>query len=201
MAVETYGVEWKRGKLAEAAVRDAGLEFKVAGWTGGQISFLDMPDFYRTVDAVVVSSLSEAAQLPVMEAAAAGRLVIGTPVGHFPQKAYQGGGILAPIEADKFRSFTAATLRYYRENRAAYVDKCRTIQEAARKFDWQHSIGAWVELIEAAAGAATTEQKPGRQPIPASVQCLQESAESRQHFAQPPKTQELPWSARKEKRR
>ena len=45
----------------------------------------------------------------MLEAAAAGRLVIGTPVGHFPRKAYQGGGILAPIEADKFTAFAAAT--------------------------------------------------------------------------------------------
>ena len=149
MSVETYGIEWKRGKLAEAAAREAGLEFKVAGSTGNQTSFHDMPDFYRTVDAVVTSSISEAAQLPVMEAAAAGRLVIGTPVGHFPRKAYEGGGILAPIEAEKFISFTAATLRYYSENPAAYVDKCCAIQEAARKFDWRYSIDAWVELIKA----------------------------------------------------
>ena len=88
--------------------------------------------------------------MPVMEAAAAGRLVIGTPVGHFPLKAYQGGGIIAPVEAEKFKSFTAATLRYYKDNPAAYVDKCRSIQEAARKFDWQYSIGEWIELIETA---------------------------------------------------
>ena len=150
MSVKTYGVEWKRGDLAEAAAREAGLAFKVAGWTGNQISFHDMPDFYRSVDALVTSSISEAAQLPVMEAAAAGRLVIGTPVGHFPLRAYQGGGIMAPIEAEKFKAFTTATLRYYKENPAAYVAKCREIQEAARKFDWQYSIGEWIELIETA---------------------------------------------------
>ena len=150
MSLKTYGIEVKRGDLAEAAAREAGLGFKVAGWTGDQISFHDMPDFYRNVDAVVASSISEAANLPVMEAAAAGRLVISTPVGHFPLKAYQGGGIIAPVEAEKFKSFTAATLRYYKDNPAAYVDKCRSIQEAARKFDWQYSIGEWIELIETA---------------------------------------------------
>jgi glycosyltransferase involved in cell wall biosynthesis len=107
MSAKTYGVEWKRGELAEAAANEEGLAFKVAGWTGNQISFHDMPDFYRTVDAVLTSSISEAAQLPVMEAAAAGRLVIGTPVGHFPLKAYQGGGIIAPIEAEKFKKCRA----------------------------------------------------------------------------------------------
>ena len=151
MSVRTYGVEWKRGELAEESAREAGLAFKVAGWTGNQISFHDMPDFYRTVDAVLATSVSEGAGLPVMEAAAAGRLVISTPVGHFPLKAYQGGGIMAPIEAEKFKAFTVATLKYYKDNPGAYVAKCRQIQEAARKFDWQYSIGEWVELIERAA--------------------------------------------------
>ena len=150
MSNKTYGIEWKRGELAEAAARDAGLAFKVAGSTGNQMSLHDMPDFYRSVEAVLTSSISEAAQLPVMEAAAAGRLVISTPVGHFPRKAYQGGGIMAPIESEKFKNFTGATLRYYKENAAAYVNKCRQIQNAARKFDWQYSIGDWIELIETA---------------------------------------------------
>jgi glycosyltransferase involved in cell wall biosynthesis len=150
MSVKTYGVEWKRGELAEAAAHQAGLAFRKAGSTGNQISFHDMPDFYRTVDAILTSSISEAAQLPVMEGAAAGRLVIGTPVGHFPLKAYQGGGIIAPVEAEKFTAFAAETLRYYKENPAAYVEKCRAIQEAARQFDWQNVIGEWVELIEEA---------------------------------------------------
>ena len=34
MSAKTYGVEWKRGELAEAATRGAGLAFKVAGSTG-----------------------------------------------------------------------------------------------------------------------------------------------------------------------
>ncbi len=150
MSVKTYGIEWKRGELAARAVHEAGLAFKVAGSTESQMSFHDMPAFYRGVDAVVTSSVSEAAQLPVMEAAAAGRLVIGTPVGHFPLKAYSGGGILAPVEADKFVAFTADTLRYYKDNPAAYVDKCHSIQEAARGFDWEHTIDEWVALIETA---------------------------------------------------
>jgi glycosyltransferase involved in cell wall biosynthesis len=150
MSVTTYGIEWKRGELAEAAAREAGLEFRVAGSTGNQASFHDMPEFYRSVDAVLTSSISESAQHPVMEAAAAGRLVIGTPVGHFPRKAYEGGGILAPIEAEKFKAFTVETLRYYTDNPAAYRDKCHAIQEAARKFDWKYTIDEWVELIESA---------------------------------------------------
>src|SRR6266852_6651558 len=157
MSVTTYGIEWKRGELAETAAREAGLEFRVAGSTGNQASFHDMPEFYRSVDAVLTSSISEAAQLPVMEAAAAGRLVIGTPVGHFPRKAYEGGGILAPIEAGKFKAFTVETLRYYKDNPIAYQDKCHAIQEAARKCDWKYTIDEGVELIETAMAGRRTD--------------------------------------------
>ncbi len=160
MSVVTYGVEWKRGHLAEAAAREAGLAFRVAGSTAEQTSFHDMPDFYRTVDAVLTSSISEAAQLPVMEAAAAGRLVIGTPVGHFPLKAYQGGGIIAPIEPEKFVAFAAETLRYYHRHPDEYRRKCQAIQEAARRFDWHYSIGDWVELITAARARAVGGDAP-----------------------------------------
>ncbi|TWC05612.1 hypothetical protein FBZ93_103633 [Bradyrhizobium macuxiense] len=148
MATTTYGVEWKRGVLAQSAATAAGLPFKVAGSTAKQTSFHDMPEFYRSVGAIVTSSISESGPLPVLEGAAAGRLVIGTPVGHFPQKANQGGGIIAPIQADKFVSFTTATLTFYKENPSAYVEKCQSIQEAARNFDWKFSIQDWVDLIE-----------------------------------------------------
>lgn len=150
MSTETFGVEWKRGQLSKAAAEQAGLPFKLAGPDQGQASFHDMPAYYPSVDAVLMSSLSEVAQLPVMEAAAAGRLVIGTPVGHFPLKAYQGAGILAPIEPEKFVAFAATTLTHYRERPADFVFKCLAIQEAARQSDWKYCIDDWVALIESA---------------------------------------------------
>ncbi|UCI09541.1 glycosyltransferase family 25 protein [Mesorhizobium sp. B1-1-8] len=148
LSVTTYGVEWKRGELAETAVREAGLVFKVAGSTANQISFHDMPDFYRGVDAVLSSSVNESGPLSVLEGAAAGRLVIGTPVGHFPLKAYHGAGLVAPIEPKKFVAFASYVLRYYRDNPAAFVDKCRATREAALKFDWSYFIDDWIQLIE-----------------------------------------------------
>lgn len=160
MSLKIFGVEFKRGELAEAAVKDAGLEFRIAGSTANQISFHEMPKFYRSVDAVVVSSVNESGPLSVMEGAAAGRLVIGTPVGHFPLKAYLGGGILAPIEPEKFKAFTTATLRYYKDNPAAFVDQCHTIREAARKFDWKYAIDDWIELFECEDRAGTADKLP-----------------------------------------
>ena len=146
------GIEIKRGDIAEAAVREAGLAFKVAGWTGEQISFHDMPDFYKSVDAVLIASVTEGAQMPVKEGAAAGRLVISTPVGDFPLRASQGVGIVAPIESHKYEKFVADKLKYYRENPAAFVEICRKTQDAARQLDWSNMIDDWVQLIETAKG-------------------------------------------------
>jgi hypothetical protein len=41
-------------------------------------------------------------------------------------------------------------LRYYKDNPAAYVEKCREIQAAARKLDWQYAISDWIALLESA---------------------------------------------------
>jgi glycosyltransferase involved in cell wall biosynthesis len=151
MAVQTYGVEWKRGHLAEAAARQAGLPFKVAGSTADQISFHDMPEFYRGVDALLFSSLIESGPLTVMEAAAAGRLVIGTPVGHFPRKAYDGAGILAPIEPAKYVSFVAETLRAYATDPHRLKDKCAEIQMCAQQHDWAHVRSDWEGFLSSVA--------------------------------------------------
>ena len=156
------GIEIKRGDIAEAAAREAGLEFKVAGWTGGQISFHDMPDFYKSVDAVLISSVSEGAQMPVKEGAAAGRLVISTPVGDFPLRASQALGIVAPIESHKYRKFVADTLRYYKDNPALFTERCRNIQDAARQLDWPNVIGDWIELIETVKTFPLQHQQDGR---------------------------------------
>lgn len=151
MSVTSFGVEWKRGYLAKSAAEIAGLEFVVAGATGNQQSFVDMPDFYSGVEAIVTSSVTEAAGLPVMEAAAAGRLVICTPVGHFPQKAYAGAGILAPTHPQKFVEFVSRTLEYYRDNPEEFIQKCRSIQFIAKQFDWDNTIEDWVDFLEVSA--------------------------------------------------
>jgi glycosyltransferase involved in cell wall biosynthesis len=98
----------------------------------------------------VMSSVSQSVGLPALEAAAAGRLVICTPVGNFPQYACEGAGIMAPIEPEKFKEFTARTLRSYKDKPAAFMEKCRAIQKAAKMFDWRYAIDSWVGLIEAA---------------------------------------------------
>lgn len=146
----TDGIELKRGALAEEAAREAGLSFKVAGSTGQQIPFHDMPAFYKWVDALLVSSVTEGAGLPAREAAAAGRLVISTPMGDFPLRMSEGLGIVAPIESHKYKKFVVEALRHYKENPVAFRDACRKAQDAARQLDWPNVIGDWADLIETA---------------------------------------------------
>jgi hypothetical protein len=140
------GIERKRGPLARACAEAAGLRFAPAE----SLPLEKMPDFYGSVGSVVMPSLQEGAGLPPLEGAAAGRLVIGTPVGHFSRLACEGLGILAPLEAGAFQRFTTQTLIYYRDNPSAYVDKCAAIQEAAKQRDWQFTVNDWIELFDSA---------------------------------------------------
>jgi FkbM family methyltransferase len=141
-----YGVECKRGILAKEAAELAGLSFSEVS----DLPFEKMPDFYDTVDAVLMPSLQEGAGLPPLEAAAAGRLVIGTPVGHFPRLANEGLGILAPLDANAFRRFSVEKLSFYKANPGAYFEKCCSIQGAAQMRDWSYVIDDWVNLIRSA---------------------------------------------------
>jgi len=138
------GVDWKRGVLAREATEAAGLVFRPAG----QFHFLAMPRYYQQVDAVLVTSSREGFGLPAMEAAAAGRLVISTPVGGFPYLASVGAGITAPVRAAEYKEFVIEKLNYYKDNPREYVETCESIQHAARKIDWEYTIDAWIELIE-----------------------------------------------------
>jgi glycosyltransferase involved in cell wall biosynthesis len=144
------GVEMKRGQLARQCAEEAGLAFRSASESSatGQVRFEEMPAFYASVDAVLMPSLMEGAGLPALEAAAAGRLVIGTPVGHFPRLAYEGCGLLAPIDEHKFRRFAVERLSYYRANKTAFMEQCAAGQRAAMERDWSKVALDWHELLQ-----------------------------------------------------
>lgn len=138
------GVEFKRGHLLETCTNQAGLK----GHAAKNISWIAMPTYYKQIDALICSSLFEGAGLPSLEAAAAGRLVISTPVGHFPVNSSMGCGIIAPLEKRKFVEFTSRTLKYYADNPTAYREKCLSMQEAASNLDWSIRIEDWIEFFE-----------------------------------------------------
>ena len=144
-----YGIEIKRGELVRKATELAGLEFKPAIPSNNRndsIPRAKMPAYYRSVDAVVMSSLQEGGAMPPYEAAAAGRLVIGTPVGDFPRLALEGMGILAPLNDEAFVDFTAGRLDYYKTYPEFFRKKCQIIQANSHKRDWPNVIGDWIHF-------------------------------------------------------
>jgi len=135
----------KRAHLVDKAVGRSGLGLKIA--IQYHNSFMTMPGFYPQVGAIVVSSTHEGAGLPALEAAAAGRLVISTAVGHWDRIGLR-GAVEMPIEEEAFVDSCAETLTYYKNNPKEYQARCLTIQEHAREYDWSNHIESWVELIK-----------------------------------------------------
>ena len=135
----------KRGRLVEECARYAGLEFRVA--QGYHNSFVTMPGFYAGVDCVITASTEEGAGLPALEAGAAGRLVISTPVGHWPERVGSRGGHEVPIDEAAFVAETVKLLTHYKDNQAAFVKKCRAIQKHAASYDWSQVIDQWTAVL------------------------------------------------------
>jgi glycosyltransferase involved in cell wall biosynthesis len=135
----------KRSYLAKECATMAGLDFVVA--SDYHNSFVTMTGFYSTVDCVIIPSMHEGAGLPALEAAAAGRLVIGTKVGHWDDKISPNGGIEAPMDEVDFISFTLKTLNYYKSDPIAHQEKCHQIQQHAKTYDWSNCISYWIEVF------------------------------------------------------
>lgn len=146
-AFDFFGNEIKRGRLVENVVNGIdGVRLKVPD----MINHNCMPGYYQTIDALVISSTQEAGGLPAMEAAAAGRLVMGTPVGFLGEDGEKGAGILLPMDADPFQEKLKETIELYRDDAELYRAKCEEIQTYAREnYDWKHVIHQWVDLFTA----------------------------------------------------
>lgn len=135
----------KRVELAREAVERAGLEFVVA--EGSISNYITMPSFYRSVDAVIISSAHEGACMPMLEAGAAGRLVVTTPVGHWSSRVGEMGSEVLPIDPVGFLEQAIKTLEFYRDNPAKYQQKCQDIQRHSQNYDWAQVIDLWADLL------------------------------------------------------
>lgn len=110
--------------------------------------FPSMPGYYESVDAIMITSLEEGAGLPSMEAAAAGRLVLSTPVGYFGHNHDKGAGVLLPLDKEELVNKASGYLKYYSENDKEFVDKCTMSQEFAKEnYDWPKLIGSWLSIF------------------------------------------------------
>lgn len=136
----------KRSYLVEEAAAKANLSFRAASTYHN--THITMPGFYKNVDAVICSSTQEGAGLPVLEAGAAGKLVISTPVGHWDRRVAPAGGDTVPIPEEEFMEKTVELLNYYKSNPDRYRERCREIQHHAQSYDWKHVIDKWIALLD-----------------------------------------------------
>jgi glycosyltransferase involved in cell wall biosynthesis len=134
----------KRPWLLEIATQRSGLNIKSAA--SYHHSFITMPGFYKKVDAVLIASTEEGAGLPVLEAGAAGKLVISTPVGHYSRVGPKGADFV-PIVEHEFIEKTVELLSYYKSNSEKYRQRCLEIQHHAQSYDWKYVIDNWIEIL------------------------------------------------------
>jgi glycosyltransferase involved in cell wall biosynthesis len=144
-AVSGVHLNIKRPWLVEQAVKNAGLELKLAH--GYHNSYATMAGYYKTVDALIVASTEEGAGLPALEASAAGKLVISTPVGLWLSRSSTNDHTV-PIDEKQFVEETTALLEFYRDNPEAYRAKCLSTQQHARCYDWGVIIDSWERLMQ-----------------------------------------------------
>jgi len=139
-----FGDEIKRGKLVEDAVTGMNVDLR----SFPEMNHLCMPSYYGIVDCVVMSSTEEAGGLPMMEAAAAGRLTIGTPVGYYAEDAIESGGVIVSIDPNDFINETRDAIQRYQQDNQLYRYTCAKIQEyAIETFDWSNRIESWIKLF------------------------------------------------------
>ena len=143
--INFFKQEIKRAKLVEQATQNlAGIQLV----THGDYNHLCMPGYYKDIDCLIMASTEEAGGLPVMEAAAAGRLIMGTPVGYFEHNASKGAGIELPIDEQRFVVKAREHLEYYRDNPNQYRQQCKMSQEFAKEnYDWSIVVDDWVKLL------------------------------------------------------
>ena len=137
--------ENKRPWLIQEACKNAGLEFVIA--ESYHNSFITMPGFYRNVDCVVIASQHEGDGMVSLEAGASGRLVISTPVGHWPELCSGGGGLDLPIEPEALVGQLTAYFKMYQDNSTLFSRRCANIQKYAKNYDWKYVAPNWAELF------------------------------------------------------
>lgn len=135
----------KRAYLVKEAAEQSGLRFVTAD--SYHNTYITMPGFYRSVDCVINASTEEGAGLPVLEGGAAGKLIIGTPVGHWNTKIAPLGGDTVPVDEREFIDKTVELLSYYKFNPDKYKMRCREIQHHAISYDWKYVIDRWINLL------------------------------------------------------
>lgn len=133
------GRDCKRSYLVERVVYNLELEFK----SSPRVNHLCMAGYYQTIDSVLITSNYEACGLPILEAAAAGRLVVSAGVGYFDGS----HGALCRLPDAEFVEDAREALNKYKDP-ILYREACEKAQAYARDhYDWEHVLQGWIEAL------------------------------------------------------
>jgi len=120
---------------------DLGISSRVQ--FSGSIPHHILADKYRTTDLFVQSARHEAQGMALLEAAACGSAVVGTPVGVLPELAEEGAAsTLCGMEPDDWASAIVGALEMREEL------GCRAREIAAREFDLEITCSKWTHLYQ-----------------------------------------------------
>lgn len=111
--------------------------------------------YLKGVDIYLCTSISEGCSLSVLEAAAAGCVIVSTPCGNAPELASE----IVPWEAD---GIAAALRRYADDRERLYEDAARTRELAVRWWSWRAEVkaAAWRAWLAGADMPSWRDQVP-----------------------------------------
>lgn len=137
------GKDIKRGYLIKQVSDRTGIPVNVVT----PRSYMSMPSYYKNVSCVMVSSTEESCGLPLMEASAAGRLPLSTPVG--VARDYPNGPcIVLPFDDTDYVERSFSVLSTLKGDSYQYHLNCVEAQDFARQnYDWSIRIWDWVKLL------------------------------------------------------
>lgn len=136
--------DWKRGYL----VQDIASKTDTKLLLPSKRSHLAMSAYYKDIDCLMVSSTEqESCGLPLLEAAAAGRLPISTLTG-INRDFDKPTGIILPMEEELYLSGGINCINLLKENPHLFNQLCTNAQEFARMhYDWSVVIDNWITLL------------------------------------------------------
>jgi hypothetical protein len=138
--IMSTGADCKRKHLVHQTMD--GLPFSLHGHSF--MHHLCMAGWYTDIDALLVPSSYEACGLPIMEAAAAGRLVVCARIGYFEGQS----GALVRLSDNEWVADARAALLHHQDP-LLYRQSCERAQQYARdNFDWSNRIDGWLKLIK-----------------------------------------------------
>lgn len=136
---------WKRRHLIEEGAKKANTPMKDCR---DMLHFTAMPSIYSEFDAVAVASTEvETCGMPIMEAAACGRVPLSTNVG-IVKHLGKSPGIVLPMEPELYVKELSENLKRLSSDPNLHYRMCREAQDFAKEYyDWPKVILDWIDLF------------------------------------------------------